>query len=85
MGMMLLANIIPDTKNVIFLLLELRLKSLDQIANSPKLLNIGQIANFLWMTMRNLDLSELLYRARTWDIFKKEPNMCSGLFEIGSK
>ena len=60
--MMLLANIIQDAKNVIFLLLELRLKSLDQIANSPKLLNIGQIANFLWMTMRNLDLSELLYR-----------------------
>ena len=75
MGMMLLANIIPDTKNVIFLLLELRLKSLDQIEASPKLLNIGQIANFLWMSMRNLDLSELLYRARTWDIFKKEPNM----------
>ena len=74
MGMMLLANIIQDTKNVIFLLLELRLKSLDQIANSPKLLNIGQIANFLWMTMRNLDLSELLYQPRPpsfWDLFSK--------------
>ena len=74
MGMMLLANIIQDTKNVIFLLLELRLKSLDQIANSPKLLNIGQIANFLWMTMRNLDLSELLYRPHSpsfWDLFSK--------------
>ena len=76
MGMMLLANIIQDTKNVIFLLLELRLKSLDQIANSPKLRNIGQIANFLWMTMRNLDLSELLYQAaRALGFIKKEPNM----------
>ena len=76
MGMMLLANIIQDTKNVIFLLLELRLKSLDQITNSLKLLNIGQIANFLWMTMRNLDLSELLYRAAgALGFIKKEPNM----------
>ena len=42
-------------KNVTFLLPELRLIFLDQITNSPKHLNIGKIANFLWMAVRNFD------------------------------